>query len=126
MADRIAGETGHRRRPIRHVASPDRMQREQVVECKSEITAGDEQCRERDVAPIGRDQGLDDLAAVDIAQNAIEHQQCNREDGDAEHNTDPIPADLLVAKSRAPTQNVEDPGLAIRLLRLHWSTFSFL
>ena len=90
--------------------SPDRTQREQVVECESEITARDEQCRERDMAPIGRDQGLDDFATVDIAQNSMKHEQCNHDDGDAERNTDPIPADLMVAKPRAPTQNIEDPG----------------
>jgi hypothetical protein len=113
VADGIAGEACKRRGPIRDVASPDRAQREQVVERQREVAAGDEQGGERDVAPVRGHQGLDDLAGVDRAQSAIEHDRRDRDDGDAERHPDPVPADPAVAKHRGPMQGIEHSALAI-------------
>ena len=122
VADRIAGEAGQRRRPIWHVVSPDRTQRKQVIEGEREIAARHERCRERGVAPIRGRERLDHFADIDVMQSAIQHHDRNDDDRDAEHEADPVPADLFVAEPRGPTQSIEHPTLAIRLLRLHRST----
>ena len=121
VADRIAGEAGQRRHPIWHVVAPDRAQRKQVIEGEREIAARHERCGERDVAPIRGRERLDHLADIDVMQNAIQHHGRNQDDRDAEHEADPVPADLFVAEPRGATQSIEHPTLAIRLLRLHRS-----
>src|SRR2546430_13571693 len=43
VADRVTGEAGERRDPIRHVAGADRAQREQIVKREREITGRSEE-----------------------------------------------------------------------------------
>jgi len=121
VADRIAGEAGERRHPIRHVRTADRAQREQIVEREREIAAGDAGGGQRDIAPVGRYQGFEDLGAVDRAQDAIKRHHSDHDDGDAEHDADPVPADLFVAKHRCSMQRIEHAPFAISLLGLHRS-----
>ncbi len=113
VTDRIAGETGERRHPIGHVRPADRAQREQIVERQREIAAGDAQRGQRDVAPFGRHQRLDHLVDLDVAQDAIEHDRRDRDDGDAQEEADAVPANRPVADPRRRVQRLEHAGLTI-------------
>src|SRR5208283_4181215 len=61
VADRRARETGQRGDAIRNVGSSDRLKREKIVKCKSEIGARDRERRESDVGCVHHAQGIEDL-----------------------------------------------------------------
>ena len=104
VTDRIAGEAGKRRDPIRDFLAPDRAQREQVVEREREIAAGDERGGGGDVARLGRLQRSDHLIDIDVAQHVDQHHHRHGDDGEAEQHADPIPADCVLEKSRPGAQ----------------------
>jgi len=112
VPDRIAGEAGKRGRPIRHVLPADRAQRKQVIERQGEIPSCHIQRCKREVAPVGRGQRIQHLAGIDGAQNAIEHDSCGRDNGQADRDPDPVPADARVAENRDPMQCLKHPALA--------------
>src|SRR5262249_14258557 len=64
----------------------------------------------------------DDSAGLDGAKDAIERHRRDRDDGDAEREADPVPADPLVAEHRRPVQRVEHYALTILWSGLHRST----
>ncbi len=119
MADRIAGEAPERRAPIWHIGAPDRAQGEQIIKREREITAGDAQPRQGDVPPVGGHQRVEHLGAVDGAQDAVERGDRDRDDRQAEHNPDSVPADLLVAEPCGSTQAIEHSPPTIRWCSVH-------
>src|SRR5215472_10396661 len=122
VTDGVAGEGGERGRPIRHVVPTDRAQGKKVIEGQREVSPGDEHGGERDVAQIRGYQSFDDLAGVDGTQDAIERHRRDRDDGDAERDANPVPADPLVAEHRRPMQRIEHSTLTILWSGLHRST----
>ena len=80
-----------------------------------------EQGRERDIVPIRGHHRFDDLGGIDSAQDTIEHDHRNRDDGDAENDSQPVPTDFLVAEQCGPVQRVEHGALAVLGSGLHRS-----
>src|SRR5262249_7839917 len=74
------------------------------------------------VGKIRVHQRCDAAAGVDRAQDAKEPPRRDRDDGDAEREADPVPADPLVAEHRRPMQRVEHSALTILRSPLHRST----
>jgi hypothetical protein len=56
---------------------------------------------------MGRQHGLDDLGDPDVAQDVKERHRRDRNDGDAQQEADPVPAELFVAEPRRFSQRVE-------------------
>ena len=113
VTHRIAGEAGKRSHPVGHVGASDRAQRKQVVERQREIARGNEQRSQRDVARVAYHQRFDHFVDVDVAQDAIERHHRDRDDGDAQDEADPVPADLLVAKMRRCVERCEHLALTL-------------
>src|SRR5262249_59841345 len=70
----------------------------------------------------GGREGSEAFAGVDRTKNAIERHRRDRDDGDAERDADPVPADPLVAEHRPPMQRIEHLALTIPWSPLHRST----
>ena len=107
VADRIAGETGKRRDPIRDFLAPDCAQGEPVVKREREIAAGDERGGGENVALLGCLQRCDHLVDIDIAQHVDQHHHRHGDDGQTEQHADSIPADIVLEKSRHRAQRIE-------------------
>ncbi len=109
VADRIGGEAGERGDTVRHVAAPDRAQREQIVERQGEVCAGDEQRGLGDVPVLDRRHRGQHLGEVDVVELAVQHHRRNRDDGDAQDKADPVPTDLLIEEPRHRAQPMHSP-----------------
>ena len=107
VADRVAGEAGQRRDPVRDFGAPDRAQREQVVEGQRQIAGGDEGAGDDQGAPVGRLDGVEQRVGIDVAQDAVEHDDGDDDDGEAERNTQAAPADAPVEKMRGVAQALQ-------------------
>src|SRR5262249_28413119 len=91
---------------------------------QGDVAAGDEQGGKRDMARVGVHQRFDHLLGVDGAKDAIEPHRRDDDDGEAEHDADAVPADLLVAEHRRPMQRVEHWVAAVLWPWLHRSIVS--
>jgi hypothetical protein len=119
VTDRIAGEASQCRHPVGHVRPPDRAQGEQVVEGEREIAAGDACRRERDRHRVHVAERVEHVLDLDPAQVAKQRDRRNCNNGDADQEADPVPADRLLAESQDGAQGFEGRLAAIRWLRLH-------
>ena len=99
VADRIAGEGGERVDAVGNIGAADRAHREQIIKRQGEIAGGDEQRGQRDRAVVGFLDGFDDVVDVDAAQHVVQHVAGDRDDRDADHNTQ-LMQDLLLAQKR--------------------------
>ena len=107
VADRIAGEAGKRGDPIGHGIPPDRAQREQIIERQREIAGRNEQPGQEQVAQRRPSRRPHDLSHVDVVEHAIEHDRRDRDDGDAQRNPDPVPADPFCERPPHGAQRLE-------------------
>ena len=99
MPDRIAGEACQRCGTIRHVPAPDRAQSEEIVERQREIAGGDAERGPHDVVPVGIPQRIHQVVEVDVAQVVIERHNGQSDNGSAESDADPAPADFFIAEA---------------------------
>jgi hypothetical protein len=83
------------------------------------VTASDEKGGDKQRAPVGGLDGIDELIGIDVAQDAIQHHDCDRDDGETQRHTEPAQPDLGVEKARGPTQASQHAALRIGSLRIH-------
>ncbi len=119
VADGVAGESRQCGDAIWHLGTADRAQREQVVERQRQIAGGDEQSGKNERRPIGRFQRVDQRVGIDVAQDAVKHHRGDRDDGQAERDADPAPADLAAEKMRGPAQLLQHTAFRTGRLRIH-------
>ena len=111
VADRVAGKAAERGGAIRHFVAADRAQREQIVKGERQIGGGDKQPGNEERPPIGRLDRVNQFVKVDIAQNVIEHDRGDDDDGEAEDHTQSTEADFFVEEMRAGAQSFQHSAL---------------
>ena len=60
-----------------------------------------------------------EFVGIDVAQDAIEHEHRDNDDGQAERKADPAEADLAVEEVRAAAQCLQHAALRTGCLRIH-------
>ncbi len=99
VSDRIAGETGKRCDPVRHIATADRPQRKQIVERQREIAGGNKQHRQNDrLRGLGL-QRLDQGIEIQVAQHVVENVAGDHDDRQA-HRKAELLENVLLTKKR--------------------------
>ena len=96
VTDRIAREACERGNAIRNLLASDRAQGKPVVEGQREITARDEKCGGRDMLRLGRFERRDHFVDVGVAQHVKKNNDRDRNDRNAQHHANAIPADCLL------------------------------
>src|SRR5262249_19373325 len=96
--------------------------RKQAMEVRRQVPPGDDPAGGGAFAHFRVPRRFAAFAGFDRAKNTIGPPRRDRDDGDAERDADPVPADPLVAEHRRSMQRIEHFALTILWSRLHRST----
>ena len=96
VADAVAGKTGQRGDPVRHVPLADGPQREEIVEGQRAERADHAKCGEPDLHQRLLRQRNQDHADVDALQGAYQRGDRDADDKQARGDSEPFPADPFV------------------------------